>query len=229
MQSKFLDSLRLRELTDVLAAASLTKWEPNQTILRAGEPAQRLFLIKDGQVKYSKSTFSGEEVVLALLQPGDVFGLGTLLARPTQYLATAEATCACEVLVWEHSRIRALARQYPQLSENALRIVLDYLRSYVERHLGLSTMTAEQRLAALLLDMSQRSKQLSSNGIEINATNEQLSALSDMTTFTASRVLSKWRRKGAITKKRGKIFVRVPESLVSRLEYKWPTHPVKKL
>ncbi len=229
MQSRFLDSLRLRDLTTVLAAASLTKWEANQTILRAGDPASRLFLIKSGQVKYSKTTFSGEEVVLGLLQPGDVFGLGTLLTKPTQYLATAEAVGACEVLVWEHSRIRALARQYPQLAENALRIVLDYLRSYVERHLGLSTMTAEQRLAALLLDLSQRSTQLSSHGIEINATNEQLSALSDMTAFTASRVLSKWRRNGAITKKRGKIFVRVPENLVTRLEHRWPSQPAKKI
>jgi CRP-like cAMP-binding protein len=219
VRSRFLDSLRLRDITAVLTAARLDTWEAKQTILRAGEPASRLFLLKSGQVKYFKSTFQGEEVVLGLLGPGDVFGLGTLLARPANYLGTAEAVGTCELVVWEHSRIRSLARLYPQLSENALRIVLDYLRSYVERHLGLSTMNAEQRLAALLLDMSQRSTQMSPQGVEINATNEQLSALSDMTAFTASRVLSKWRRKGAITKKRGKIYVRVPESLLARLEH----------
>jgi CRP-like cAMP-binding protein len=174
---KFFDSLRLRDTATILAAARLKSWEPRQVILTAGEDASHLFLLKMGQIKYVKPTLHGEEVMLGLLAPGDVFGLGSLLAKPTKYLATAEAVSTCEVLVWEHHRIRKLARQYPQLAENALRIVLHYLRAYVERHIGLSTMTAEQRLATLLLDLSQRSAHLNSNGIEINATNEQLSAL----------------------------------------------------
>lgn len=217
---RLFDSVRLRDTTNILAAARLKSWGPREVILRAGEHASHLFLLKTGQVKYVKSTLNGEEVMLGLLAPGDVFGLGSLLAKPTKYLATAEAVVASEVLAWEHNRIRKLARQYPQLAENALRIVLNYLRSYVERHIGLSTMNAEQRLATLLLDLSQRSTNLDSNGIEINATNEQLSALSDMTAFTASRVLSKWRREGSISKKRGKILVRVPETLLQQLEHK---------
>jgi CRP/FNR family transcriptional regulator, nitrogen oxide reductase regulator len=212
---KFLDSMRLRDASAVLMAARPKRFDSKQTILRSGEIASRLFLLKSGQVKYFKSTLQGEEVLLGLLAPGDVFGLGTLLARPSKYLASAEAVNACEVLVWEHKSIRALARTYPQIAENALRIVLNYLRSYVERHVGLSTMNAEQRLASLVLDLSQRSSSTSPEGVEINATNEQLSAMTDMTAFTASRVLSKWHRKGAIIKKRGKIFVRVPEHLVA--------------
>jgi CRP-like cAMP-binding protein len=217
---RFFDSLRLRDTSTILAAARLKTWNPREVIVRSGEQASRLFLLKTGQVKYFKSTLQGEEVILGLLGPGDVFGLGTLLTKPAKYVGTAETVGACEVLVWEHPRIRKLARQYPQLAENALRIVLNYLRSYVERFIGLSTLNAEQRLAALLLDLSQRSKRLDSEGIEINATNEPLSALSDMTAFTASRVLSKWRRKGAISKKRGKILVRVPESLLAQLEHR---------
>ena len=217
--SRFLESLRLRDTSAILAAARLKTWNPREIIVRAGDHASRLFLLKAGQVKYFKSTLQGDEVILGLLRPGDVFGIGTLLTKPAKYVGTAEAVGACQALVWEHQRIRKLAREYPQLAENALRIVLHYLRSYVERHIGLSTLNAEQRLAALLLDLSERSPRLDSQGIEINATNEQLSALSDMTAFTASRVLSKWRRKGTISKKRGKIVVRVPESLADPLEH----------
>src|SRR5262249_41484339 len=165
----------------VLMAARPRKFDPKQIILRGGEVASRLFLLTSGQVRYFKPTFQGEEVLIGLLAPGDVFGLGTLLARPWKYLASAEAVSTCEVLVWEHKSIRGLARTYPQLAENALRIVLEYLHSYVDRHVGLSTRNAEQRLASLLIDLGQRSPSTSPQGVEINATNEQLSALSDMT------------------------------------------------
>jgi CRP-like cAMP-binding protein len=211
--SRFLSAISAADTNIILAAAQPRRLAPRQPIVTAGTPASHLFILREGQVKYFRSTAAGEEVLLAWLTPGDVFGLGTLLKEPADYLASAEAVAECRVLVWSHVQIRALAETYPQLSENALRIVLDYLRTYIDRHVAFSTRSASQRLAKLLLELGHRTGVVRPQGIEIAATNHQLGALADMTSFTASRLLAKWERKELLSRTRGKILVRAPEGL----------------
>lgn len=209
----FLANLDSRSTDAVLAAAQRREIPAKQILVHSGEPAKNLFMLRQGRARYFKITKAGEEVVLHMLVPGDIFGLGSLLDRPMVYLANAETLSECDILVWEHSSIRALAVQYPQLSENALRIVLHYLGSYVNRHLGLLSETAEQRLARTLLDLGNRAGHIHSDGVEIDANNEQLSGLSDISRFTASRLLQQWSREGVVSKKRGRVVIHIPESL----------------
>jgi CRP/FNR family transcriptional regulator, nitrogen oxide reductase regulator len=213
VQSPFLSGLSPAEANIILAAAQARRLAPGQPILIAGTVASHLFLLRNGQVKYFRSTAEGQEVLLAWLTPGQVFGLGTLLQQPANYLANAEALAECQVLVWDHAKIRALAESYPPVAENALRIVMEYLHAYIERHVAFSTEHASQRLAKLLLGLSHRTGVVKPHGVEIEATNDQLGALGDMTSFTASRLLAKWERKEILSRTRGKILIRTPESL----------------
>jgi CRP-like cAMP-binding protein len=96
-----------------------------------------------------------------------------------------------------------------------LKVVLQYLRDYANRHSRLMTKTAEERLADVLLIFGQRQGRVSGDRVELEVTNEQLSALADVSIFTTSRTMSKWARKGFISKERGKVFIRVPEALVT--------------
>lgn len=213
-QPAFLASIPARETAVIVSAAQVKIFPARQVIIRAGEPAAHLFLIRSGRVKYFRTTPGGAEIIFQWLTPEDVFGLGTLLKRPAGYVASAEAMENCEVLVWNHATIRSLAERYPQLAENALIVIQRYVLAYVERQVTFSDQTAGQRLAGMLLDLGHRTGRVSPHGIEIDATNEQLSGLADMTPFTASRWLSKWQRQGAVSKKRGKIVIRAPETLL---------------
>ena len=97
--------------------------------------------------------------------------------------------------------------------ENSLEIVLRYLECYVDRHSRLVSGVAEERLALTLLDLAERTGRVRFDGIEIETTNDQLGSLSDLSRFTTSRLLSRWRRAGTISKERGKVIVHDPESL----------------
>jgi len=209
----FLANLDSPSSDAVLAAAQRRQVPAKQTLLTLGHPASQLFMLRQGRARYFRLTKSGEEVVLHLLAPGDVFGLGSLLGHPTAYLASAETLSECELLVWDHAIIRGLAEQYPQLAENALRIVLHYLNSYVSRHVALVSGSAEQRLARTLLDLGNRTGRVHSYGVEIDANNEQLSGLADISRFTASRLLRRWARAGVVSKGRGRVVIREPEGL----------------
>jgi CRP-like cAMP-binding protein len=198
----------------IIAAAQMRQIPTGNNVITCDQPATNLFLIQTGRVHYYHLTKHGESVLLAWLTPGDVIGLATLLKSPPAYMATAETIADCEVLVWEHSVIRKLAAHHPLLSENGLRIALGYLKHYMERHVGLTTKSAEERLAETVLKLGEKSCEVHANGIEIDATNDQLGALANISPFTTSRVLSNWARAGIVSKGRGRLFLHAPEALM---------------
>ena len=103
--------------------------------------------------------------------------------------------------------------QYPRLLENAIDLATEYLSFYVATHVALTCKTASQRMAAVLLNLAPGIGRAVKNGIELDITNEELSQASNVTHFTASRVLSRWEASGAVLKERGKILLRAPEKL----------------
>lgn len=212
--SRFLEGLEKSAIESIVAAAQVRQIAAKRTILTEGEPASHLFLLRTGQARYYKLTKAGNEILLHLLLPGDVFGLGTLLKHPPDYLGSGETLSDCELLAWEHTNIRKLAKDYPQLAENALRIVVSYLKSYSDRHAGLVATSAQQRLAAALLNLGHRTGRVNPHGVEVEATNAQLSALADLSPFTTSRVLGRWERDGSVSKARGKVLIHSPEALI---------------
>jgi CRP-like cAMP-binding protein len=212
--SRFLEGLEKSAIESIVAAAQVRQIAAKRTILTEGEPASHLFLLRTGQARYYKLTKTGNEILLHLLLPGDVFGLGTLLKHPPDYLGSGETLSDCELLAWEHTSIRKLAKDYPQLAENALRIVVSYLKSYSDRHAGLVATSAQQRLAAALLNLGHRTGRVNPHGVEVEATNAQLSALADLSPFTTSRVLGRWERDGSVSKARGKVLIHSPEALI---------------
>lgn len=212
--TRFFDGIEQRHLEEIVAAAEYRRAVPKELIIAAGDAAGQLFLVVKGNARYYRLTKTGDEVLLRWLVRGDVFGLGTLLKDPPAYIGSAEALSECELLVWKHTSIRHLAGLYPQLCENALRIVLEYLKNYSDRHLNLTSKTAGQRLAESLLNLASQQGRTGSEGVEIDATNEQLGSFADISSFTASRLLNQWERQGAVSKRRGKVLIRTPEALV---------------
>jgi CRP/FNR family transcriptional regulator, nitrogen oxide reductase regulator len=209
----FFEAINQDAIAVILLQAQSRQFQVGRTIIVGGDTATHLFLVRTGKVKYYRQSINGEEVLLQWLTPGDVFGLGTLVKNPPAYVGSAEALSDCDVVVWKHEIIRKLTVKYPQLSENALRIVLHYLKNYADRHVGVVTKSVEQRLAGTLLKLGHSSGTVHPGGIEVHATNAQLAALSDVSYFTASRLLNAWQRKGLVRKHRGKVLLLAPESL----------------
>jgi len=210
----FLAGLERSAINAILGAAEF-RWVPaKQAVNNGGDPATHLFLLRAGRARYCHLTKKGDLILLAPLVPGDVIGLMALLKNPCAYIATAEAASDCELLVWDRARVRQFVSLYPLLGENGLRIAFGYLQNYIERHVALVTETAMERLAKALLKLGQQSGTFHPDGVEIHTTNDELSALADISRFTASRALSEWVRSGTISKGRGRILLHAPEALL---------------
>jgi CRP-like cAMP-binding protein len=199
----------------VFAAARFHKYKTHQIIFRTEEPATHLYLLRTGHVHFYRVAEDGTQILLRRLAPEDVFGLGALIDDSVRYIGTAEAMESCDVLIWNRTSMCRFATSYPLVTANALRIVLHYIGAFIKRHMALVTDSAEHRLAYVLTQLAARTGRLLSDGLEINVKNEDLASLADINRFTASRLLKKWERKGALQKNRGTVLIRRPEKILA--------------
>jgi len=211
---KLFRSLDDSVLQEIFSAAQLRRLPANKNVVECGQRPHNLFLLREGRVRSYVLTETGSEVLLLWLVPGDVIGLVSLLPKPPSYMANASTVTECEFYVWDHGTIRRLARSHPQLTENGFRLALSYLGIYMQRHSSIISKSAESRLAQALLDLATTAGEVQSSGITIDITNEQLGSFSDISSFTASRLLSRWERAGTLCKERGRVTLLAPESLM---------------
>ncbi len=203
------------EISTILALAIKRRFKASETIVTAEGAGTHLFLVRTGCVNFYIPTEKGARILLRRLVPGNVFGIASFLSEPLGYLGTATAVREVEVFTWERRSVRQLSRAYPRLAENAFRIALHYICVYARRHISVVSDTAQERLASALSHLASRAGHVVPAGLEIDIINEDLASLADVSLFTASRILKKWERAGAVEKSRGKVLIRCPERLLA--------------
>src|SRR5271155_3861325 len=215
LKPRFLEGLSPQQVTLIVAAATMRRFPPHSVMAHEGYPADHLFLMIKGRARSFCMTPHGEKVSIFWFPPGEMCGGAAFLSRSVDYLASTEAVNNSTALVWDRATIRLLSNQYPRLAENALLIAYDYFVMYRALHISATCQTARQRLAQVLGNLATGMGQRSTEGVELDIRNEELANEANITIFTASRLLSEWRRKGILTKSRGKILLRSPEALMS--------------
>jgi CRP-like cAMP-binding protein len=215
LESQFLEGLSSSERSRILATAKTSRIPARKIVVQQDYPAEQFFLITRGQARYFFITEEGRKILLFSLVPGDVFGGAAILSKRSHYLLGTETVKESQLLVWQRSDITAVTARYPRLMQNMLLIAYDYLGWYLAAHVGLACHTATQRFAAVLVTLAHTVGQNGPSGMEIEANNEELANAACITTFTASRLLSRWQRSGVILKKRGRVVISSPERLLA--------------
>ena len=210
VESPFLDGMVQSDVNVVLAAATRRRFLAGTVVAHQGMPANYLYLLVKGRARYFIITPEGEKILLRWLPEGELAGATALLAQPSVYLVSTETVRDSIFLIWDRPTIRHLSSLYPRLLENALQVASEYLTFYVATHVALTCHTAPRRLAAVLLNLARGIGRVQGDAIELDVTNEELAQAANVTHFTASRLLSKWQRQGALVKQRGKILLHAP-------------------
>ena len=136
--------------------------EAGQYLYRAGQPFQALYLIRVGSVKTCELAEDGREQVTGFRMAGELLGVESI----------GLTTYACDVVALESSEIWELP--YPPVLMACLRIpemqqcLTDAMAEEIRRNrswmLALGTLTAEQRVAAFLLDIATRYETMGFSG-----------------------------------------------------------------
>ena len=213
----FLQGLKPQEVELILASGKLRRFSKKCVMTHQGEPAGHLLLLRRGRARYFCETENGKKLNLRPITPGHVFGGAALVSGSSTYLLSSEALEDSVALVWEGSIIRAFARRFPLLMENVLSLALDHFSWYISAYAALGSQTAPERLAHVLVKLAHAFGQKVPDGIELDLTNEDLAHSANITPFTTSRIVSQWKKTGALHKRRGKILLRSPEKLLLRM------------
>jgi CRP-like cAMP-binding protein len=216
VQSRFLHGLSPQDLEVVLSAASHRQFFANAVVTTQEHAADHIFLLTRGRARHFFMTEDGRKTLLHWLVPGDVFGGAAFMSEPRKYLVSTETVEASSVLVWDRATIRGITARHPRVAENALLIAYEYMTWYIADHVALTSQSAGERLAHVLIRLSGVMGRAVPGGVEIDATNEELANAANITPFTASRLLNKWQRERAVEKHRGKLLVRSPGRLLPK-------------
>jgi len=78
------------ELGEILREARSVRFPKNSAVFEQGEDAHSFFVLLHGHVRASKTTPTGEQVVVRYVATGETFGVATAIGLP-RYPATATA------------------------------------------------------------------------------------------------------------------------------------------
>jgi CRP-like cAMP-binding protein len=120
-----------------------------------GDASDDVMILVSGRMKASAASSDGREVILSILDEGDILGeLSALDGVPRS--ATVTTLEPVEALVLPRSRFETLLRDRPGIAIEMLRIVTEKLREASQRQLEFATVDALGRLCRCVLDLADR-------------------------------------------------------------------------
>ncbi len=112
-------TLAAEELAMLAAAVDLRRLEAGETLFRAGDPGEAMYIVASGEVEISVVDRAGQKIVLTGRHRGDVFGeLSMLDAGPRT--ATAVALVPTEVLELDRADLLLLVTRKPEAALHML-------------------------------------------------------------------------------------------------------------
>jgi CRP/FNR family transcriptional regulator, anaerobic regulatory protein len=191
-----------------LTAAELERIEalicPSRTIrhgeslYRAGDSFQSLYVVRAGSFKTIVMHRDGHEQVTGFHLPGDALGLDGVCSDQHSCDAIAiEDSKACNI---PFHLLEAICREMKVLQQHVHRLLGNEIVRESKIMMLLGTMSADQRLAAFLLNLSDRLKARGYSPAEFNLrmTREEIGSYLGMKLETVSRMFSKFQKDGLV-------------------------------
>ena len=203
------------ELTEILREARSLRIARNRNVFAEGEDAHSFFVLLHGHVRASKTTPSGEQVVVRYVTPGETFGVAPAIGLQ-RYPATATAVDDSVALAWPSATWPRLVSRFPALATNTLQTIGRRLQETHTRVVEMSTQQVEQRVAHALLRLAKQAGHKVEHGVEIDfpISRQDIAQMTGTTLHTVSRILSGWEQRGLVESGRQRIVLREPHELL---------------
>lgn len=172
-----------------------------QTLMWEGDEALLCANVIDGVMKLSTSTADGREQIVGIVYPSDF--IGRPFGQNTHHSVTALTDA--HVCVFTRQAFDGFAKQHPTLEHRLLERTLDELDRARQWMLLLGRKTAGERVASLIVEMSNRlagegcsNLGLSLLKFDLPLSRQQMADVLGLTIETISRQLSRLKADGVI-------------------------------
>lgn len=191
--------------------ARTVRYRAKQSIYRKGDPGSSMMIVVSGRVIISSLSTQGSEVILNIINPGEVHGEIALLDGHERS-ADATAEVETEAVVIQRRDFMPVVRSNPDIAMLLLSILCDRIRqttSFVEDAV---LMEVPARLYRRLQTLASRYGQDESGGavrIEHGLSQQELADAIGITRVSVNKQLIDWKKRGLTSHGRG--FVLVPD------------------
>jgi CRP/FNR family transcriptional regulator, cyclic AMP receptor protein len=187
-------------------------------IFHEGDPGTVLYVIRAGQVKIARIGPGGDEVVFAILMPGDFFGELALFDDAALRTADAQAVDLTECLTLQRDALMAFLERHPQLMRRLLKVFTAYIRQMDAALAEAAFLDIPGRVATKLLALAQSHGERTPSGVRIGLKLSQrtLAGMVGASRENVNRSLRRFIARGDIAQDGGYITIRRPAELRKR-------------
>jgi len=211
------------ELLGLGALARRRAYSKGEYIFHQGEAGDALYVLMGGRVKVVFTLEDGNEMILATLQPPDVFGeLAVIDGGPrSASIQTLEPTTT---LTLNRATLLDLVSRQPRVSEVLLRSLGTLVRRMIAQAGDLVFLDLHGRVAKLLLRLIEDSAGLGSEplALDLGMTQSDLAAMVGGSRQSVNQILHLFERRGYLRLEGHKLIVKDLEALRRRAGS--PTH-----
>jgi CRP/FNR family transcriptional regulator, anaerobic regulatory protein len=169
-----------------------------ETLYRAGDGFNSLYAVRTGFFKSNVILEDGRDQVTGFHMPGDILGLDGIGTEA--HTCNAHALEDGEVCVIPFSRLEEVSREVRNLQHQFHKVMSREIVRDQGVMMLLGTMRAEERLAAFLINLSQRfvARGYSPSEFHLRMTREEIGSYLGLKLETVSRIFSKFQEQGLI-------------------------------
>lgn len=189
----------------VLALGQSRIVREGMAIHRVSDPLRSLFFLRTGVAKRIMLQEDGREQILGFPLPGEILGLEAM--GNDQHSSTVSALDMCAVVEVPYAALEALMARDNEVAKFIYQRISAALREEHGWLAALGLLTAEERVAAFLLDLSRRfaARGFSDHRFLLRMTRAEIGGFLGLTLETVSRVFSKFQRSGVLAVERREI------------------------
>lgn len=213
---KSLSSTEIAQLDQIVSSHPAVP--RSSQLFNAGDAADFLYALKSGVVKLSRFDQAGNEIIHAFYLPGDVLGMEALESPVYPFDAIALDNCTfCRI---HRDDLESLAQKIPTLNRQILSMMAQELRLEREHFDQLLNKTAEERVAAFVLSISNRfhTRGLDSTSFRLPILHREVATYLGLTPETFSRVLNRFQTHGWLSWRRKQVDILDAEALQALAE-----------
>jgi CRP-like cAMP-binding protein len=205
-------------LDDLVTTSVVVNYGNRQRIFDKGDEGDRLLGVLSGQVRIYVMSHEGRELIMNVIQPGELFGEISLIdGKPRS--ASAVAIGSTDLLHIRRNEFFALLRQNCDMALKFMEVLCARVRWTSGLLEDASLLDLSARLAKRLLNLASAIGRKHDDGIRIGLRLSQtdLGNMLGVTREAVNKQLREWKREGLVDMQEGQLFILDPKALEERV------------
>lgn len=199
--------LKAEERDAIVGRVRTRVFKAGETVFTIGSPGDNMMALLSGTIRISVPAPDGKELLLAILQSGEVFGeLAVLDGKERSAEAVANSPCTLAIL--DRRDMLSVLEQYPAVWLKLVTVLCERLRHVDQQLAEVALLELPARLAKTMLRITNESKRgASTERSIIQLSQQELANMVGGTRERVNKILATWRREGIVKMSAGTITI----------------------